>query len=122
MDIRTIEAAIQTLENDATTVETVSKLSALYICRANLKNSLESKIDGVEQELEDVLPCYQKYKAVKKKYQLNQALDGEVIHSLKNVCIEIQELIEALYSGSDMHRERLQIKNMIKELQKKFSD
>ena len=121
MDIVAIEEAIQALEIADTTVNNVSELASLYICRQNLESGLNSKLDGIQGELEDILPYYIKYKDIKKRYQLNQTTEGEVIQGIKNVCNEIQEFISTLYSGTDMNKERICIRNMLKQLNEKYS-
>ena len=122
MDIIAINQAIEDLENDDTTPENVSELAALYICRDNLENRKESMVDIVESELEDILPYYLKYRTTKRKYQLNQATDGEVLQGIKDVCRELKEFIDTLYSSTDMHRERLTIKRTIRDIYEKYKD
>lgn len=122
MDIIAINQAIEDLENDDTTPENVSELAALYICRDKLENRKESMVDIVESELEDILPYYLKYRTTKRKYQLNQATDGEVLQGIKDVCRELKEFIDTLYSSTDMHRERLTIKRAIRDIYEKYKD
>lgn len=121
MDIIAINEAIETLENSDTSFENVSKLASLYICRANLQNLSNRQIDSVKDELEDIMPYYLKYKDIKKRYQLNQATEGEVIDLIKKVCREIQDFINALYSGTDMNKERICIRKMIEQIYGKYS-
>lgn len=121
MDIVAIEEAIQELEIADTTVNNVSELASLYICRENLKGGLNSKLDGIQGELEDIMPYYIKYRDIKRRYQLNQTNETEVIQGIKNVCREIQEFISTLYSGTDMNKERLCIVKTLEQLYKKYS-
>ena len=121
MDIMAIEEAIQTLENDDTTFDNVSELASLYICRQYMNKPLNLMVSGTQKELEDILPYYMKYTDIKKRYQLNQTSEGEVIQGIKNVCREIQEFIETLYSGTDMNKERLCIAKTLEQLYKKYS-
>ena len=121
MDIMAIEEAIQTLENDDTTFDNVSELASLYICRQYMNKPLNLMVSSTQKELEDILPYYMKYKDIKKRYQLNQTSEGEVIQGIKNVCREIQEFIETLYSGTDMNKERLCIVKTLEQLYKKYS-
>ena len=122
MDLLAIEDAIEALETAETTSETVSELASLYICHANLKHGLETAPDAIKTEYDDILPYYLKYRDTKKRYQRNQAIDSEVIHGIKDVCRELKEFIAMLYQHTDMNKERLCIKEMIKELAKKYSD
>ena len=121
MDIMAIEEAIQTLENDDTTFDNVSELASLYICRQYMNKPLNLMVSSTQKELEDILPYYMKYKDIKKRYHLNQTSEGEVIQGIKNVCREIQEFIETLYSGTDMNKERLCIVKTLEQLYKKYS-
>ena len=122
MDITAIQDAIETLENDATTVNNVAELASLYICRDNLQRRLNLTIDDIKQEYEDILPYYLKYRDIKRRYQRNEAIDGEVIQGIKDVCRELKEFIDILYQCTDMNKERLCIKDMIHSLVKKYSD
>jgi hypothetical protein len=121
MDIIAINEAIETLENSDTNFENVSELASLYICRANLQNLSNRQIERVEDELEDILPYYTKYREIKTRYQLNQTTEGEVILGIKNVCREIQQFIDTIYSGTDMNKERICINKMIEQMHEKYS-
>lgn len=122
MDLLTINDAIQALEEEPTTVENVSELASLYICKANLETSLKNDSDVIPDELDDILPYYMKYRDIKKRYQLNQAIDGEVIQGIKDVCRELKEFVDMLFYGTDMNKERLCIREMIKGLYEKYSE
>jgi len=122
MDIIAINEAIEALENDDTTVDNVRELASLYICRENMKTGLKTMVDDVKQEYDDILPYYLKYRDTKRRYQMNEAIDSEVIQGIKDVCRELQEFIAMLYQHTDMNKERLCIKDMIRTLAKKYSD
>ena len=120
MDIVAIKEAIQNLEREDATADNVLDLAALYTVYAQLlKNTQE---DGVQDELDDIFPYYRKYRIIKQKYQLNQVIDSEVIQGIKDVCQEIKEFIDVLYSNTDMHKERMCIKKLIQELAEKYKD
>lgn len=121
MDIQSIEDAIETLVNSDTTYDNVQELASLYIVHENLNSPLKTMVDGANNELEDILPYYIKYRDIKRKYQFNQTTEGEVIQGMKKVCKELAEFIDALYSGTDMNKERLCIKNMLVQLNEKYS-
>jgi len=122
MDIVAINEAIETLENSDTTFDNVSELASLYICKENLNRGLNLMVDGVKQEYDDILPYYMKYRDTKRRYQQNQAIDSEVIQGIKDVCRELKEFIAVLYQNTDMNKERLCIKDMIRTLAKKYND
>jgi len=120
MDIVAIEDAISALESSPATPENVAELASLYICRDNLKQGLNWTLDNVEEELQDILPYYIKYRDIKRRYQLNQATEGEVIKGIKDVCRELSEFISTLYSGTDMNKERICIKNVLSQLNSRY--
>lgn len=120
MDIIAINDAIDTLEESPTTLQNITELASLYICKSNLEKRKNTPVnnvtDGVEKELDDILPYYIKYKEIKRRYQLNQTNEGEVIQGIKDVCRELTEFIQLLYRGTDMNKERICIRNMINDL------
>ena len=120
MDLVAITDAINSLESSAATPQNVAELSSLYICRDNLESGLNRQINASEKELQDILPFYQKYRGIKRRYQLNQTTAGEVIRGMRDVCVEITEFIAALYSGTDMNKERICIRDMLKLLYDKY--
>jgi len=119
MDTIAIKEAIQSLEESETTPENVAELASLYIVYTHLTTE---PVDPVESELDDILPYYRKYRDIKRRYQLNQAIDGEVIHGMKDVCQELKEFIDMLYYSTDMNKERLCLKKLVKELAEKYKD
>lgn len=100
LDIEQILDTIKELENSDTTFDNCIKLASLYIVRNNYPS------DNVENELDDILPCYNEYLKIKKEYQLGKTNKEQVITSMELVCKEIKEFIRALYSGTDMQEER----------------
>ena len=119
MDILAIREAIQQLEADETTFENVKELAALYTV---YDHAVQESQDAVQNELSDILPYYQKYISIKRRYQLNQVIDSEVIQGIQAVCKELREFIEVLYNNTDMHRERMCIRKLINELAEKYKD
>lgn len=77
-------------------------------------------LTDVEIELDDILPQYKKYVAAKKRYQLGEISDEYVMIALKGVCKEIEEFIQALYSNTDMAKERRQLKEMVTNIYEDF--
>ena len=124
MNIEEIQNTIEALEESSTTFGNCEKLASLYICREYLtkdkKSTLEETNPEVEQEYNDILPQYQQYCKVKRRYQLHEVTEDLVISSMMNVCTEIKEFIQILYSNTDMKDERTQIHNMLLELSSKF--
>lgn len=116
MDIRLINEIIDDLETGDTTFDSVRELSSLYVVRDHLMKPM----NNVESELSDILPTYKEYCRVKRTYQLNGTSDDLVIRKLKNVCSEIIQFINTLYSSTDMPKERQQIETMLESLQEKY--
>lgn len=113
MDIVMIERTIRELESGETTFDACQKLASLYTI-VNQFNKVED--DRVEQELNDILPMYQIYVKTKRRYQKHEVTDEAVIDAMRDVCREIKEFIQMLYSGTDMPKERYILENMIEEL------
>lgn len=117
MNIEDVNRCISQLEDDDMTFSNCQKLSSLIIVREFLNSRLESgKFSDsrqVERELSDILPHYEKYCSLKKEYQLNRIGKETVIDSLKSVCKEINEFIQALYSSTDTPEERAVLRNLV---------
>lgn len=106
MNIREIEDTIEELENGDTTYDACIKLSALYSVRDNLKSD-------TRKELDDVLPLFKMYVAVKTKYQLGELPATSLIMGMGDLCNEIHEFIETLYNNTEVDGEREAIKQML---------
>lgn len=113
LDIQEIEDTISDLENSDTTLENCRILADMYIIRDTYsrRNS-----NTVEKELNDILPQYRRYRDIKRKYQLQEVTESAVINSIYNVCKELKEFIQTLYSSTDTQAERDAIVSMIKQL------
>lgn len=114
MDLQSIESAIDELENSPTTIENVTELASLYIVRDNLFKAMRST------ETEAVLPHYQNYIENKRAYQLDQNSEGSVIKALKNLCLDLNEFFNKLYSNTDMAKERRCISELIEGFYKRY--
>lgn len=114
LNIDEINNTIEELENASTTFDTCSKLASLYIVREFYKkpenrNGRENTADvnrDVVKELNDILPQYRQYCEIKRKYQLNELPQEPVIKEMKQVCQELQEFVQTLYSNTDLPEER----------------
>lgn len=128
LNIEEVNNTIEELENSPTTFDTCLKLSSLYIVRDNYKRP-ENR-DGsdennhvnneVVKELNDILPQYKEYCEVKRKYQLKEVSEQAVIKHLTEVCREIQEFIDVLYSSTDFNDERHIIVETLLKLSTKY--
>lgn len=122
IDLNEIESTIALLESGETTFSNCEKLAMLYICRDNIQTRLNPVPDTLDRELTDILPYYMKYRDIKKRYQLNQAIDNEVIQGIEDVCREVKEFIDTLYYCTDMNKERVCIRDMINDLHDKYRE
>ena len=109
MDLREITDTIEELENGDTTFDSCIKLSALYNVRDNLKSD-------TEKELNDILPQFRMYVVVKKKYQLKELSNEDLIFAMKSMCRDIEEFISTLYQNTELQEERELIKMMLANL------
>ena len=121
LNITEITNTIAELENGDTTFANCQKLASLYIVRDNFnKEDMQEvqtqQVVEVEHELSDILPQYQKYCEIKRKYQMNEVTENAVINSIDNVCREIAEFLQTLYGSTDMQEERDAIKTMLAEV------
>ena len=106
MDMREIENTIEELENGPTTYDNCIKLSALYSVRDNIKSD-------TRKELDDVLPLFKMYVAVKTKYQLGELPATSLVMGMHDLCKEIHEFIDTLYNNTELSDERDAIREML---------
>lgn len=115
INISTINDLIDELENGDTSLSNIRNLSALYNVKAHLLGT--QTYDSTTKELKDILPSYLQYIEIKRKYQLHEISEDAVYINMKELCKEIKEFIQALYSGTDTPKEREMLKHMLKEVQ-----
>lgn len=121
MDIQIIENTIDELEHSDISMNNAIELASLYIIRNNnLTGINKEETSGIQGEIEDILPAYTEYRQVKTQYQLNNLPDFVVVKTLKLLCQEIEDVINLLYSSTDMNKERRCIKQMIFNLYSKY--
>ena len=114
MDINTIDELIKDLETSDTSLSNIRNLSALYNVRTHL---LDIDTADTTKELSDVLPSYLHYINVKRRYQLQLTTDQALYMAMQDLCKEIREFIQTLYSDTDTPAEREILMQMIKEMQ-----
>ena len=116
MDIDNINIAIQELEQSETTYKNIQELAFLYIVRDNYTK------DNVEKEINDIIPAYRQYCKDKREYQLGRLTESYVLYSLDNVCKEIYEFIDMIYTYVNIPEERNKLHKLITELYKQIKD
>ena len=118
LDIELINNTIEQLEDDETNFYNCQKLASLYIVKDHY---IKSSISNEEKELRDMLPAYQEYCEIKKKYQMRELPDEAVVRSMKELCQEIKEFLQMLFTGTDMPQERKQLRTLIDTLNKEWN-
>jgi len=103
---------IKELEETASTFSDYDKLANLYIVKEHTHNYENPTL----KELNDILPQYTNYCMIKKKFQMNELPKQTIIYAMQDVCKEIKEFIQILYSNTYTKEERDYIKNMLEEL------
>ena len=115
MNLAEVNDAIKELQESSLTLSNARNLSALINVRDYLQNVTQSVPDSLERELNDILPQYKEYCAVKRQYQLGRATEDLVIASMRLVCKEVKEFLLILYQNTDTQIERNMLKRMLKE-------
>lgn len=67
----------------------------------------------------DILPSYTLYIDAKRKYQLGETNDKIVLDYLELLCKEISDLLDSLYSDTDMWKERKIINTTLNTLKER---
>lgn len=117
MQIESINNAIAELETAETTVKNVQELACLYIIRDKLQNAnkhANSTSDSV------FLPYYNVYIEDKRKFQRREVSADIIKEDIQNVCVEIIDFLNMLYSCTDSEYEREVVKNMFERIHEKF--
>lgn len=112
INLKEIKETIEELEERDNSFQNCEKLAALYTIVDHHKN-ISSPI---LQEFSDILPSYQLYCKVKKKYELKEIPEESLKVAAKTLCGEIKDFLVVLYANTNTEEERSEIKNMIKSL------
>ena len=115
IDLNEIEDTIRDLEGKNTTLDNCRILADMITIK-QFYTVPTQVANPVEEELRDILPQYKNYCKIKRRYQLGEVSESQVLNSLKVVCKEIDEFFHTLYSSTDMPEEREQLKNLMQRL------
>lgn len=110
MNMQEITDTIEELENGPTTYDSCMKLASLYTVRDNFHSD-------TEKELNDILPQFRMYVAVKTKYQLGELKSDDLIFAMKSMCRDIEEFMLTLYSNTELPEERKIMKDMLEYIE-----
>lgn len=114
MNIDIINEMIDELEQSEPSLSNIRNLSALYNVKTHLLGT--NKFDRTAKELSDILPSYLQYIETKQRYQLHEITDTLLYEALQNLCKEIKEFVQSLYSGTDTEKEREILQQLIKDM------
>ena len=117
MNLAEVNEATKELLNGPLTLSNARNLSALITIQSYMKNAIQSKPDGLEQELNDILPQYKEYCNIKRGYQLGKLSDTDLIVAMRHVCKEVNEFLLSLYENTETAEERTMLKTMLKDVQ-----
>lgn len=98
LNIDEINNTIAELENGSTTFDNCNRLASLYIVRDKLTSHV---VDTTEQELNDILSQYRSYCNIKRKFQLHEVSEQIMLDAMQELCREIKEFVQILYSSTD---------------------
>lgn len=137
IDTQILDETIEELERGPISFNLCGKLASLYIVKEHLNTAVNNENNRVvareykddkpkteikvENELSDILPQYKKYIEIKRKYQMHNVTEEAVERSILQVCNEIREFIQTLYSSTDLPVERQRIREMLNTLISSFS-
>ena len=95
-----VYASIRYYEQEQPTIENCKILASLYTCLDHFDKSDE------EKELNDIIPAYQRYVEIKRKFQMHEISESALLDATRIVCLETTEFLSLLYRGSDTESER----------------
>ena len=103
MDINTINSYIEELEKSDSSLSNIRNLAALYAVKEHTQQAVKNE---TEEELNDILPQYNKYCSVKRQYQLGTLPQSVLCKSMQDLCSEIKEFLLILYHSTESNEER----------------
>ena len=107
-----IREAITEIEEQGVSFQNCERLAALYTIIDHKLN----EINPVIQEYSEILPSYQLYCKVKRKYEMKDIDEETVRVAVKTLCEEIKDFLVILYSNTNTEMERAEIKKMLNSL------
>ena len=122
MNVEDINTIIQELQDSEITPSNTRFLASLYIIKDKMEKPVTRHDNTSNKELQDVLPAFNHYVDVKRKYQMQQISDDALVQSMKFVVQELREFIQTLYCNTSTRKERIQIESMLTELISQFTN
>lgn len=111
MNIREISETIKELEDGETTFDNCIKLASLYTVMEKFKSDTEYKLN-------ELLPQYRMYTAVKHEVDIGKLSMDDLMFAVKSICSSIEDFVNALFNNTSYNEEKLIIRDMISNLSK----
>lgn len=111
MNIREISETIKELEDGETTFDNCIKLASLYTVMEKFKSDTEYKLN-------ELLPQYRMYTAVKHEVDIGKLSMDDLMFATKSICKSVEEFIKTLFDNTSYNEEKIIIRDMVSELSK----
>lgn len=81
-----------------------------------VSETVENSTEDIVKEYKDILPRYEYYKNAKIRYQTGEITEQALVVSVNDMCREIYEFCEILYTNADTESEKLQYLSLFQSL------
>lgn len=78
--------------------------------------TVENSTENIVKEYKDILPRYEYYKNAKIRYQTGEITEQALVVSVNDMCREIYEFCEILYTNADTESEKRQYLSLFQSL------
>lgn len=78
--------------------------------------TVENSTEDIVKEYKDILPRYEYYKNAKIRYQTGEITEQALVVSVNDMCREIYEFCEILYTNADTESEKRQYLSLFQSL------
>lgn len=81
-----------------------------------VSETVENSTEDIVKEYKDILPRYEYYKNAKIRYQTGEITEQALVVSVNDMCREIYEFCEILYTNADTESEKRQYLSLFQSL------
>ncbi len=81
-----------------------------------VSETVENSTEDIVKEYKDILPRYEYYKNAKIRYQTGEITEQALVVSVNDMCREIYEFCEILYTNADAESEKRQYLSLFQSL------
>lgn len=117
MKLTEINNLIEEFKQGECSLSTIRNLAALYTVQEKLSSTPN---DAVLTELYEIVPSYKQYIIAKRRQQLKEITDDNVLDTLNRLGKEIRDFIQTLYTSTSNERERQVLHKMVIDLKDIF--